>query len=352
MRPVAILLAALCVAAPLATPAAAQPAPEAACHVTPDPLPAVALDATFADPFVYCAEGRFVVVASNWAGVHVPVATSPDLSAWVVEAGDDGAPLDALPELPAWVLNARGARPDVWAPEVAHLGERWVLYFSARHATARTPAGRPRECIGAAVSDRPDRDFRPLPRPLVCGSFGEGVIDPSFLRDGAGGTLYFKSDGNCCRLPTTLYAAPLAADGLALAGAIRPVGVSNDRDWEGEIVEAPTMVRHGGRFVLFYSGGLFFTPGYGVAYALCEGPLGPCRKPEDNRVITGRPDLLGPGHQSVFEADGRSFIAFHALSPTGRDGPDHERVLHIEALVWDGDAPRVATPPLPPPPGP
>ena len=99
------------------------------------------------------------------------------------------------------------------------------------------------------------------------------------------------------------------------------------------------LVHSGICYVLFYSGNLFFTPDYGVGYAFCEGPLGPCRKPEDNRVLQSRPGwLTGPGHQSVFEADGRSFIAFHALRPG--QGVDRPRVLHVEELFWDGDAPR------------
>ena len=314
------------------------------CHDTTGPLPRPALAAQFADPFIYCAGSQFMVVASNWGGVHIPVAASTDLSQWTVLRNARDLPLDAMPELPQWVV--RNGRPDIWAPEVARLNGRWVLYFSARHAVVKTPAGQPRECVGAAVGDRPEGPYRPEPGPLVCGGFAEGAIDPSYLQDGdprAGGqgVLYVKSDGNCCRMASGLYAVPLTPDGLHLAGAIRPVNVANDRDWEGEIVEAPTMVKHDGKYVLFYSGGLFFTPAYGVAYATCEGPLGPCQKPVENRVLQTVGKLGGPGHQSVFEVEGRSYMAFHALASGGKPGPDTPRQLHVELLTWENGVPRL-----------
>lgn len=320
----------------------ASPMADAACHVAAADLPRPALPGEqFADPFIACAHGRFLAIASNWAGLHIPVAASDDLSSWAVLRDASGKALDAMPDLPAWVVRGRGVRPDIWAPEMAHLNGRWVLFFSARHGSAKTPAGAPRECIGAAVSDTPEGPFRPQPQPLVCGGFAEGVIDASFLQDGERGWLYFKSDGNCCRMRANLYVAPLTHDGLYLAGPINPVNVSNDREWEGEIVEAPSMVKHGDRYVLFYSGGLYFTPAYGVAYADCAGPAGPCWKPEQNRLLQSWGRLDGPGHQSVFEADGRSFIAFHALG-VGGAGIDRPRELHVEPLTWEGDTPTLA----------
>ncbi len=335
----------------LTAPAAAE---SAACHATSGPLPDPALAQQFADPFVYCADGRFYVVASNWAGIHIPIASSERLDRWSVLRDEAGTVIDAMPELPAWVVRGRGVRPDIWAPTVARLNGRYVLYFSARHGSAKTPRGAPRDCIGAAVSDFPDHGFRPAPLPLVCGGFAEGVIDADVLPDGGRALLYFKSDGNCCGLSTNLYVVPLSADGLSLTGLISPVGVSNDREWEGEIVEAPSMIRHEGRYVLFYSGGRFDSAGYGVAYATCEGPVGPCQKPLDNRVLQSGHGRDGPGHQSVFEVDGRSFMAFHGLIPSAKHGADDARLLHVEPLDWSDGTPRIggedAASPVPPAP--
>ena len=346
MGRLALVAASLFALLVLARPALAQPpatpTADGACHVAAADLPRPALPGEqFADPFIACANGRFLAIASNWAGVHIPIAASNDLSSWAVLRDASGRALDAMPDLPAWVVRGRGVRPDIWAPEMAHLNGRWVLYFSARHGSAKTPAGTARECVGVAVADRPEGPFKPQPQPLVCGGFAEGVIDPSYLQDGERGWLYFKSDGNCCHLPATVYVAPLTRDGLYLAGPINPVNVTNDREWEGEIVEAPTMVKHGDRYVLFYSGGLYFTPAYGVGYAECAAPAGPCWKPADNRLLQSWGRLDGPGHQSVFEADGQSFIAFHALG-AGKAGPDRLRELHVEPLTWEADKPSLA----------
>lgn len=327
--------------------------------------PTLLLDANFPDPFV----GRFGGVYHAFATgaqlrahpMNVQLVRSRDLVRWT-------APVEALPTrtLPAW---ADRAEPQVWAPEAMRVGRRYVLYFNARHARlTRTEAGPDgprilkRHCLGAAVSARPQGPFVGVPQPLACESFPDGVIDPSPFRDADGRLyLYFKADGNCCGRPAAIYGVRLSADGLAARGA--PVRLfANDEspahhdDWEWRVVEAPTMVRRGGAYALFYSGNYFGNKNYSVGYRLCAGPLGPCRDPGDNPILWSHPasPLIGPGHQSVLSAGGRDFLFFHAWNrdPDGKEEPGvHKRCLYVSPLTWTGSGtglrPRVAggTPP-------
>ena len=244
-----------------------------------------------------------------------------------------------MPEEPAW---ARRGDADIWAPEAIRVGDRYVLYFSARHATLRRPDGLTL-CVGAAVADRPDGPFTPLPQPLSC-SPPHGVIDASPFRDADGALwLLLKTDGNCCDTPIRILAARLTPDGLACAS--EPVvveGLTNDQPWEGGVIEAPQMVVRDGRHVMIYAGNDFGARDYAVGYALCDGPTGPCVDGADNPILSrdseGRPN--GPGHPSIFAWGGRDWIAYHVWRPSIGGQPRY-RAMRIAPLEWRDGRPVV-----------
>ena len=340
-----VCLGHFCVGAAAAQRPAANPPCVPAAELT---SPAPVLRHDFPDAFVLCFRGVFYGFATNSGGINVQLARSRDLKHWRLVRGRDGAQADALPVLPAWVDPTRD-RSDVWAPEVLRVGRRYVLYFSARHRLLRTPVGQPRECIGTAVSDRPDRGFVADPAPLICTAFPEGVIDASPFRDRGRIYLDFKSDGNCCGLPARLLVSELTLDGRRLRHGAKQLGVTNDRCWEGAVVEAPTMVRRGRGYDLFYSSGDFGRGDYSVAYAACRGPTGPCTKPARNRLLTSSapgiaPPLAGPGHQSVLTVGGRMFLTYHALTTDARGHASLPRFLHVDELGWEDGKPRVRLP--------
>jgi beta-xylosidase len=338
-----------------AAAAALPPCP--GLHTEPAvPGPRLVLDANFPDPFV-ARFGRTYYAYATGAQLgerrrNVEVIRSPDLRGW-------SPPAEALPDaaLPAW---ADKTDVQVWAPEAIRIGRRYLLYFNARHAgLTRTEAGPDgprilkRHCLGAAVSARPEGPFRGVARPLVCAAFPDGVIDPSPFRDSNGRLfLYFKADGNCCGRPAAIWGVRLRSDGLAAAGA--PVKLfANDEslghydDWEWRVVEAPTMVRRTGSYILFYSGNYFGNKNYSVGYRTCAGPLGPCRDPRENPILWSHPasPLIGPGHQSVLAAPGGDLLFFHGWNrdPDGKEQAGvHKRCLYASPLEWRAGRPRVA----------
>ncbi|HAK92532.1 MAG TPA: glycoside hydrolase, partial [Massilia timonae] len=205
-----------------------------------------------------------------------------------------------------------------------------------------------RQCVGAALARSPRGPFvDSAAAPLICQAALGGTIDASPFQDGGRLYLYFKNDGNCCKQPTHIFAQELRPDGLGLVG--QPVRLlTNGRAWEGKVIEAPTMVLRDGRYTLLYSANDFGDGSYAAGHASCVGPLGPCQPVGDGPFLKSRPEvaLMGPGHQSVFRAGGRDYIAYHAweLEPDGSRGK--RRFLYIDKLDWVDGAPVVRGPTL------
>ncbi|QIK78924.1 family 43 glycosylhydrolase [Sphingomonas piscis] len=296
----------------------------------------------FPDPFIIETRGRYLAYSTNTA-VNVPMLQSSDLRHWspLLEPSTSGKLRDALPQLGPW---ARAGF--TWAPEVIRIGRRWRLYYTARSRTSD------RQCVGVASADRPDGPFRDRsPTPLVCQDDLGGSIDASPFRDRSGALyLLYKNDGNSIGAATSIWSQRLTPDGLRLRGRAAAL-LTNRVDWQGGVIEAPTMIRRGGAYQLFFSGGAFGWPAdaatspYAIGYATCRGPMGPCTPLDEpllaSSVSSGASACLsGPGHQALFESRGRTFIAFHGWAVTDdcRRGAA-KRLLYIARLRWVDGAP-------------
>jgi beta-xylosidase len=302
------------------------------------------LKENFPDPSVIEHQGTFIAYSTN-AGINLPMATSRDLVNWqmVMDPKSPKKRLDGMPQLASWVKEGL-----TWAPDVIDVGGHWLLYYTARHRKKDI------QCIGVATSASPLGPFRDFSsEPLVCQDKLGGSIDADAFRDRDGKLyLYFKSDGNAVGKGTVIWGQRLADDGMSLAG--EPVGlVKDDAAWEWRLVEAPMMVRSPGGYQLFFSAAYFgwnedqsVSP-YATGYANCKGPLGPCTGAPENPILHSFKDrqagcLSGPGHPSIFDAGGRSYMAFHAWAATSacRKAKD-ERYLYLAPLFWSDGKPQI-----------
>ena len=320
IKTIATLAACVCVAA--------------AAPVEPTFVPVFRHD--FPDAFVLPHGSEFIAYSTN-NGPNVPMAVSSDLVHWSFVGDASGHERDALPKLGSWAKEGF-----TWAPEVLQLGDKYLLYYTASDRRKNA------QCIGVAEASDPLGPFVDTrPEPIVCQTGLGGSIDADAFRDSGGRLyLYFKNDGNRVHARTSLWGQPLAPDGLSVTG--QPVElVRDDQAWEQWVVEAPTMVRSPAGYELFFSGGFFgwnpeeggLSP-YGMGYASCAGPLGPCTAAKENPILHSFDDrhagcLSGPGHQSVFAAGERSFISFHAWAADShcRKAGD-SRYLYIAPLFW------------------
>ncbi|GAA4027807.1 glycoside hydrolase family 43 protein [Sphingomonas rosea] len=300
----------------------------------------------FPDAFVMPAgDGSFIAYATN-DGQNVPMATSRDLVGWTIVRDASGKKADAMPSLAPWVKPGF-----TWAPEVMKVGATYLLYYTANHAK------QDKQCIGVAQSASPRGPFVDRSdAPLVCQFELGGSIDASPFRDKDGKLyLYWKADGNRIGKRSRLWGAELAADGKTLAGQPRDIGLTDEDEWEQKVIEAPTMLRVPEGYAMLFSGGYFgwndnqrLSP-YAMNWARCAGPLGPCKDATPKPILYSYSDpggagcLSGPGHQSVFRAQGGTFISFHGWETTkGCRKATDKRVLYVAPFGWENGGPVIA----------
>lgn len=310
--------------------------------VAADPAFVPVFKENFPDAFVLQHGAQFIAYSTN-DGPNVPMATSTDLVHWAFVADASGRKRDALPRLGSWAKAGF-----TWAPEVLQLGGKYLLYYTA------SDVKRNAQCIGVAVATDPLGPFvDDRADPIVCQTDLGGSIDPDALRDVDGKLyLYFKSDGNRVGKHTGIWGQQLSADGLSVVG--QPVElIHDDKDWEQRLVEAPTMVRSPAGYAVFFSAAYFGwnanqeqSP-YGMGYATCAGPLGPCKKSADNPVLHSFYDrqagcLSGPGHQSIFTVGTHMLMSFHAWeASSGCRKVDDRRYLYVAPIFWKDGKPQI-----------
>ena len=302
--------------------------------------PVLGSDRDAADPGALYADGGFHVFTTS--AVHcvdgdcrahqVPRFTSPDLGVPGRLAGD------AMPDRPAWVDPDH---PAIWAPSGARVGDRYVLWFAA---TSGRPRDRGMKCLGAAVAATPAGPFVPQDDPLHC-TPGHWSIDPSPVADGDGWVLLWRQD-DAAHVTGTIVGAPLRPDGLGLGGPPTTLLVG-ERAWEEGYhdgrpgigpIENPAMARHPdtGELLLTWSANRWETRDYATGLAVCDGPLGPCR-----RISDSTPWLrtsADPGFASSAPLGGAGGLSF----TSGPDGTLYA-VLHGYRGLGDAStAPRVA----------
>jgi beta-xylosidase len=288
------------------------------------------------DPMALRERGGYFVYGT---GDRFPVAHSTDLVHWTLIGR-------AMIRRPAWVPQSGEWNP--WAPSVIRrdrprVGTDYVMYYSGL-SSSLSPAA---NCIGVATSSSPDGPFADAGilttdapaagPPCGCGdASGSSNIDPApFIDPGTGKGYLFVSTGHDASggWHRTISVIPLADDLVHAAGARQPL-FSMTLPWEGNVVEGPWMVRHGDGYYLFYSGGNFTDATYAMGYALASSPTGPFTKPTPRPILSGTPDVVGPGGGSVVTGpDGGEWLVYH-----GRAAPGAARTLRIDPLVWNDHA--------------
>ena len=279
----------------------------------------------FPDPHVILVDDTYYAYSTTVSPSNIRVITSKDLVNWE----DLG---DALPALPTWAKLNSGY---TWAPGVMQIEDNFVMYFVARDKETD------KQCIGVGVSDNPAGPFRdPNEEAFICQGELGGSIDAYPYRDDDGKLyLLWKNDGNCCGLEVALWVQELSPDGLTLVG--EPVKlIVRDQPWELPLIENPAMVKHDGKYYLFYSGNWWESHEYAIGYAVCETVTGPCEKPLNEPWFEFKPPVMGPGGESFFtDKDGNLWMAYHAWTGADVGYPQGKRSLRIDLVTFDGDKP-------------
>ena len=299
-----------------------------------------------ADPSAHVFDGRLYIYPSHdiEAGIpfndlgdhfgmqdyHVLRMDSPD-----GEAVDCGVALH--------VDDVPWAQRQMWAPDVAHSGGLYYLYFPAKRADGIFQ-------IGVAVSDNPAGPFLPEPEPIK----GSYSIDPAaFVDDDGACYLYFggiwggqlqsyrdnvydpsnsePEDGKPALGPRM---ARLDSSIKQFAEPPRELLIVDDNgnpllagDHDRRYFEGPWVHKYQGRYYLSYSTGNTHL----LCYAIADNPYGPF-------VYQGvllTPVVGWTTHHSICEFQGRWYLFYHDAILSG--GVTHLRSVKMTELKYDAD---------------
>jgi hypothetical protein len=302
----------------------------------------------FADPYALVdGDSVYTYATSTTASAYAPAAHIPVI-AISRATGFAGHYLgDALPTLPTWTVAGFQWAPSVWArPDGT-----FVMYYStpatqpldcvyndkAAGCVQTTHGANSAMCISRATSTSPSGPFvDDSSAAFICPASQGGAIDPSiFVATDGTPWLLWKSDGDCCHLPTHIYSQQLAADGLSTVGPPHEL-IGATQPWEGGLVEAPSMVQSGNTFWMFYSANLWGTRNYSIGLAKCTSVTGPCTKPLNKAWHTSTNSANGQGYggsEFFVAGGGLVWMVHHGLVP-GQSGNYAERRLYVDLMVF------------------
>jgi len=292
------------------------------------------------DPFILNQNHTYYMYLSTAFG-----NTTQNIPLFVGRPGHWSArSVDAVPYLPEW------ASPTLtWSPSVYRLHGRYVMYFSPL-VTGSSP---PQHCIAIATSPTPTGPFLVRRTPFICQRNFGGDIDPQLFVDPRGPNgpshpdyMVWKSDNNSTPGDgtTTIWARPLANDGLSLTGKAKTIYQPDPSlPWQLPLVEAPQMALapNSDVWVFFSAGTGFFSPDYAMGAVECAGPLGPCNRPLPTPLIASNAQGSGPGEETFFMGpDGSDWLLYspiHTAAP-----PEVDRPIEAARIGWGKAGPYVA----------
>jgi arabinan endo-1,5-alpha-L-arabinosidase len=237
---------------------------------------------------------------------------------------------------PAWTAKAVPAnRGHYWAPDVIHLKNRYLLYYSVSTWGKNTSA------IGLATNttlDPADPDFRWTDRGIVIQS-GErddfNAIDPAVMRDRQGKLwLAFGSFWTGIKL-TQLD--PGTGKRIAPDSPVHSLAYHKS-------IEAPLIRFHEGYYYLFVNWGLCARgvhSTYNIRVGRSAEVTGPYLDKDGTNMLNDGGSLLlgtrgrfiGPGHAGIFSEGGQDWLSYHFYDGSRRG----TATLAIRRLYWDAD---------------
>ncbi|GAA4662722.1 family 43 glycosylhydrolase [Kineococcus glutinatus] len=378
-------LAAVLTAAAGTALAAVVPAAPAGAALPPDAgwfEPGKVWTGDFGDPTVVRVGGTYYAYASPVGGRVLPVLTSADAVTWRVHPrySDDGPPgrggysVNNDPKIPVEIRQAAMGdwdkyntndalvRPaswgvhhqqgpwinrDYWAPGVFNIGATWYAYSPVRVSPTRF-------CLTVASAPSPLGPFRDVSGagPIQCAPLEVdpgGSIDPFPYRDPSTGRNYlvWSASGKIGSHPSSLQVVELGDNGFPKPGApwVKLLETDAGSPWEGHRIENPSMVKYDGTWYLFYSGNLSDPlddqghSNYASGYAICDGPVGPCRRaPAKVPLLASAGTAQGPGGSSGFiDGAGRLRMAYATFHLGENLNGYHPRRMSIATLVRNPD---------------
>jgi arabinan endo-1,5-alpha-L-arabinosidase len=273
-----------------------------------------------------------------YTGRGVQSYHSKDLVKW--EAGPR-----VFTNAPSWIAEAvpENRNTSYWAPDIIHLGDRYLLYYSVSSFGKNTSA------IGLVTNptlDTNDSNFQWTDQGMVIQSSPKvdfNTIDPAVFQD-ADGSLWM-SFGSFWGGIKMIQLDPKTGKRIAPDSPIHSLA-------HYDSIEAPFVYRHDNRYYLFVNWG-FCCRGTNSTYEICVGRsdkvTGPYLDKDGKDLLTsggtklmGTEDVfIGPGHAGILAEGDKYWFGFHFYNGAQRGSSTYA----IRPLKWSSDGwPVVETP--------
>jgi len=292
------------------------------------------------DPEVFVYGGKTYLFGST-NNRRVPVREITDYAAGIeaTTAQWSEHATDAMPEVPAWIDPTEN---HIWAPSVARLGTRFVMYFAGKNVAATTDEVND-QCIGRSFATNPMGPYVPEATPIYCGypaegpaagmpasnRFGRGALDPEVFR-AADRKLYMLVA--LSRTLDNIGVVELRSDGTVVGGlnATPHILASQSMPWHdgrddsvrrGGFLENPTMLYepYTKTYLLFFSAGAWNTPYYNTSFARCETPVGECTQDKRGPFLVTGNGRSGPGGMTAYVGAGGELRVAYATWEQGHE---------------------------------
>lgn len=256
------------------------------------------------DPYLVNYEGKYYVTATA-DGRGYDIYTSDNLMDW-----KKGERIFYSSPKEGWV------RSSLWQPQLVVGNDgKFYLYYCGHNDDKSLR-------IGVAVADSIEGPYKDaLDHPLL--PYNVATIDPNLFVD-EDGRMYLLFSRDCSENiidgihTSQLYGIEMESYTAIKEGSEPTLLVTPDQDWElqnGDYRwnEGPDMLKHDGKYYLFYSGGFYGDATYSIGCAVGDTPLGPFAKYENNPLIASTEKVSGPGNNSYFyTTDGSElYTAYH-----------------------------------------
>ncbi len=262
-------------------------------------------------------------------GVGINSWRSKDLQTW--QAGPR-----VFTNIPAWRTNAvPGNRGHLWAPDVIHLKDRYLLYYSVSTFGKNTSA------IGLATNptlDPDDPSFAWTDQGMVAQSHATNnfnAIDPAVTLDAEGNL--WMSFGSFWSGLKLIQLDP--ATGKRIAPDSPMYALAHQ-----DAIEAPFIHPHSGHYYLFVNWGICCrgtNSTYNIRVGRSEKITGPYLDKAGLDLFHGGGTLvmdstgpfIGPGHAGIFSEGGTNWFSCHFYDGTRRGA----HTLAIRPMRWSAD---------------
>jgi GH43 family beta-xylosidase len=291
-------------------------------------------DGYLADPHAFKVGDTWYAVGTGKApdGKQFPILKSDNFTDWQLVGG---------------AMESIEGIKDYWAPEIVERDGKFFLHYAGDMK------------MRAAVSDSPTGPFKDSSR-LMFPELKFSIDGHAFKDPQSGGWyFYFAKDFFDQRPGTALAVVKLKDDMITPDGPQHTVLRAfadwqiyernrdlYDKRWDAwHTVEGPAVIFRDGKYQLFYSGGNWQTPGYGVGCAVSTTVTGTFQdtvSKDGASVIHTIPDkLIGPGHNSVILGpDNKTwFIIYHSWNSDRT-----KRQICMDPLDWTGNGPVARNP--------